>query len=285
MENMDVTVICPVYNAEEYIEKLDTSLKEQKDVNIMKIKYVLTESKDKSEEILKKIGADYSKIKKEEFSHSLSRENEALKARTSVIVFITQDVIADNEFWISNLVKPIFSGQADACYSRQLCDNNTIEKYTREFNYGVKSFTVTKDDISKRGLKTFFFSDASSAVRTDVFKTLNGYDNKKLPINEDMYLAYKLIMNGYKIRYCANSVVHHSHVFSLKEYYDRYKLTGMFFKQNSYINKFGTTKAGGGMAKYILKSAVKEGNWKVLAKFIPNMCARFIGMKVGELHG
>ena len=48
---------------------------------------------------------------------------------------------------------------------------------------------------------TFFFSDAASAIKTDVYKKLNGYDGKDLLTNEDMYLAYKLINNGYRISY------------------------------------------------------------------------------------
>ena len=283
MKNMDVTVICPLYNAEKYIRNLDESLKKQKDVEIKQIKYVLTESKDDTKKILDEIGANYRVIKKEEFSHSLSREKDAMNAKTTVIVFVTQDVIAHNEYWIKELVKPIFDGEAEACYSRQLCDNNNIEKYTREHNYKDYSFVVSEKDVATKGLKTFFFSDASSAIKTEVFKKLNGYDNKDLPICEDMYIAHKLITNGYRIKYCAESVVHHSHEFTLKEYYDRYKLTGQFFKQNSYLDKYGTNKSGGGMAVYILKRALQEKNWKVLLNYIPNMAVRFIGMKVGKL--
>ncbi len=50
---------------------------------------------------------------------------------------------------------------------------------------------VSKKDINKYGLLTFFYSDASSAVKTSVYKELNGYDNKRLLINEDMYFAEK----------------------------------------------------------------------------------------------
>ena len=111
---------------------------------------------------------------------------------------------------------------------------------------------------------------------------MNGYDNKDLPISEDMYVAYKIIQNGYRIKYCAKSEVVHYHNFSLKEQYDRYRLTGKFFKQNSYLDNYGTNKSGGGLAKYILKRAIEEKNIKVLLNFIPNMAARFIGMKVGK---
>ena len=99
-----------------------------------------------------------------------------------------------------------------------------------------------------------------------------------------MYIAYKLIQNDYKIKYCAESEVIHSHDFKLKELYSRYKLTGQFFKQNNYLDNYGTTSTGGGLAKYILKRAFQDKNIKVIIKFVPNMAARFIGMKVGK-HG
>lgn len=278
---MNIDIICPLYNAEKDIEGLHKSLLKQKNVQINKIKYVLTESKDNTEEILKKSNINYKKIKKEEFSHGLTREIEAFESNADIIVFVTQDVIIEKEDWLFNLTKDIISGEVDACYSRQICTNNTIEKYTRECNYPKESKIVSKDDIEKLGLKTFFFSDAASAIKRETFVKLNGYDHKKLVINEDMYIAYKLITNGYKIKYCADSEVIHSHVFTLKQYYNRYKDTGKFFKENSYLNNYKVNQAGGSMAKYVLKRAWQDKNWSVLIRFVPNMVARFIGMKVG----
>ena len=89
-------------------------------------------------------------------------------------------------------------------------------------------------------------------------------------------------MNGYKIKYCAESKVIHSHKFTLKQYYNRYKDTGKFFKQNKYIDNFGTNKAGGGMAKYILKRAIQDKNWKVILQFFPNVVVRYLGMQIGK---
>ena len=98
-----------------------------------------------------------------------------------------------------------------------------------------------------------------------------------------MYIAYKLITNGYKIKYCADSEVVHSHKFTLKQQYKRYYDTGKFFEQNEYLNKYKVNKSGGKLAVYVLKRAWQEKNWKVLFNFIPNMMARFIGMKVGKM--
>lgn len=277
-----VDIICPLYNGSSYIENLYYSIKKQKNVEIDNILFILTDTQDNSEKILKKLKANYEKIEKKAFSHSLTREKYALKSKADIIVFITQDVIIRNDDWLYELVNPIINNEADASFSRQLCNNNSIEKYTRELNYPEKSYINTKEDIEKKGLRTFFFSDASSAVYKNVFKEINGYDHKNLPISEDMYLAYKLIMNNYRIKYCSKSVVIHSHKFTLKQVYNRYKLTGKFFKENSYLDKFGTNKSGGGMAKYILKRAIQDKNIKVLFRYPFDMLARFIGMKVGK---
>jgi len=280
---MKIDIICPLYNAEKYILELNKNILKQKKVDISNVKYLLTESSDKTEEILKQNNLKYKLIKKENFSHSLVRENAVFDSKADIVVFITQDIIIEKDNWLYELVNPIFKGEAQACFSRQLCNDNSMEKYTREKNYPNKSRIVSKKDIDELGLNAFFFSDASSAIKRDVFIELNGYDNKDLPTNEDMYIAYKLIQNGYKIKYCSKSEVIHYHNFSLKEQYKRYKLTGKFFKQNNYLTNYGINKSGGGLAKYILKRAIQDKNIKVLIEFIPNMAARFIGMKVGKL--
>ena len=45
-----IDIICPLYNAEEYIDSLHKSLLKQENVIINKIRYVLTESSDKTED-------------------------------------------------------------------------------------------------------------------------------------------------------------------------------------------------------------------------------------------
>lgn len=278
---MNVEIICPLYNAEKYIKELDISFKKQKNVELEKISYIYTESDDKTKEILDEIGATYSVLKKEEFSHSLSRENIAMKSDAGILVFVTQDVEIRNDNWLYELINPIKDGEAEATFSRQLTKYNNIEKYTREKNYPNNSYIVSKSDINKMGLRAFFFSDASAAIKTEIFKSLNGYDNKRLPISEDMYIAYKIIMNGFRIKYCADSIVYHSHQFTLKQLYLRYYDTGVFMGQNDYLDKYNTNKVGGGLAVYIFKRAIHEKNLKVLLRFFPDMIARFIGMKIG----
>ena len=281
---MVVDIICPLYNAEKYIENLHKSFEMQENVEIRNIRYIITKGNDNTEEKVKKLKCIYKIIEPKDFSHSLTREKEAFESDADIIVFVTQDIIIEKKDWLEKLIKPIENNEAEACYSRQICANNSMEKYTREKNYPEESNIVSKDDIKKLGLRAFFFSDASSAIKKDIFVELNGYDSKDMPISEDMYIAYKLITSGYRIKYCAESEVIHSHDFTLKQQYKRYYDTGKFFKQNAYLNNYKVNSTGGKLAIYILKRAIEEKNWKVIIKWMPNMGARFIGMKMGKLN-
>ena len=56
---MKISIICPIYNAENYIEDLYFNINRQKDVYIEEINFILTESKDNTKDKLKKIGCTY----------------------------------------------------------------------------------------------------------------------------------------------------------------------------------------------------------------------------------
>ena len=59
-----IEVICPLYNAEKYIDSLHKSVMMQENVNLIGIHYILTESNDKTEEFLKSNNCTYDKITK-----------------------------------------------------------------------------------------------------------------------------------------------------------------------------------------------------------------------------
>lgn len=281
---MMISIICPLYNAEKYIVELHKKIQQQEVEWEIEELYVLTESNDSTEDLLKEKKINYFKINKEEFSHSKTREMMSHKASGDVIVFISQDIIIKNNYWLKNLVNPIICGECEASFSRQICTNNTIEKYIREKNYPTESRIVSKSDIEKLGLITFFYSDASSAVNTSVYRELNGYDGKDLIINEDMYFAHKLIHKGYRIKYCSDSEVYHSHIFTLEQLFNRYFDTGVFLKENSYFLYYKTNESGLVLLNYVIKASLKEGNIKVLVNTIPNFATRFMGSFLGKKY-
>lgn len=277
---MKISIICPLYNAENYIEDLYFSIKKQKDVCIEEIKFILTESSDNTEDKLKNLQCNYKKISKQEFSHSLVRERAAFEAKGEILVFITQDIKIVDEYWLYHLTKDIITGKCEAAFSRQIgYEEHKVERYTREINYPAEKRIVSKDDIDRLGLMTFFFSDASSSISKDIFIKLNGYDNKNLPTNEDMYFAYKLIMNGYRIEYAADSKIIHSHDLSFKETLKRYGDIGKFFDENKYLTEYSAGERGLTVLKYIVTRSIEDKKPLIIIDAIINFAARFIGMK------
>ena len=277
---MKISIICPLYNAEDYIEDLYLNIKKQKDVCIEEIKFILTESSDNTEGKLKDLKCNYKKISKQEFSHSLVREKAAFEAKGEIIVFITQDIKIVDEYWLYHLTKDIIDGKCEAAFSRQIgYEEHKVERYTREINYPSEKRIVSKEDIDRLGLMTFFFSDASSAISKNIFIKLNGYDNKNLPTNEDMYFAYKLIMNGYRIEYAADSKIIHSHDLSFKETLKRYGDIGKFFDENQYLKEYSAGERGFTVLKYIAKRSIEDKKPLIIVDAIINFGARFIGMK------
>lgn len=272
---MNISIICPLYNAEAYIEDLYEKIQQQENVNIVEIKFILTDSSDNTEKKLINNNINYKKIDKSSFSHSIIREREALEAIGEIIVFITQDIKISNKLWLYNLVEGIENGECEASFSRQIAyGNHTIEKYTREINYPKESRVVAKKDVERLGLMAFFFSDASSAILKKTFIDLNGYDGKNLSTNEDMYFAYKLIMNNYKIKYASDSEVIHSHELTFKETFCRYKDIGIFFRENDYLNQFGTNERGFDVLFYILRRIVEEKRVFLIPKIFLNFLDR-----------
>lgn len=282
---MTIEIICPLYNAKKYMDDLQKSLEMQKNVNIQKIKYIVTDTGDNIENELSKLNCEFEVIKKDEFSHSLTREKAAFSSKADLLVFISQDIKIVNDNWLFELTKPIENNEVDATYSKQICiDKTSIEYYTRQKNYPKESKIKTKEDIEKIGMNAFFFSDAASCIKRDVFVKLNGYDNKNLPTNEDMYIAYKLLMNGYKIKYVAESEVIHSHKFTFNQTFNRYKSYGKFLKMEPEVN-IKSVNAGSSLAKFIIIQSIKDKNLAVIFKFFPDMLARYVGMKEGMKSG
>lgn len=281
---MDISIICPIYNGSRYIERLHESLVNQKEINSFEIRYILTESSDNSKEILDKLSAKYTVVTKDEFSHSLTREKEAYKANGDIIVFITQDIIINDTRWLYKLTKDIKNGICDAAFSRQICENNTIERYTRMKNYPEKSRIVSKEDLKTLGIMTYFYSDAAASIKKDTFVKLNGYDGKVLLTNEDMYISYKLINNGYKIKYCADAEVIHSHKYTYKALFKRYFDQGVFLKQHEYIANSGANSSAIELVKFVAINSLKEKNFRAFFDIIPNFAVRFIANKLGHRY-
>lgn len=282
-----IDLVCPVYKNAVEVNRFFNSLKTQKNIEIKRIVTPLTLTRDERTDneirsILTRENAVIFEMQGKDFSHSLTREK-AIKEYCSekTVVLTSQDVVFKNENSIFNLVSCL-SDEVVYCYGRQICEKKSIERYVREKNYPKNSFTVDKSMVDKMQLMAFFSSDAFSCLNREIFLKLGGYNGYDVMMNEDQLYSKILLDAGYKKTYCADAMVIHSHKYTLKQLYSRYYETGKFYNKVKIFNEYKSTQSGLKLALYVLKKALLHFNIPVLLRWLPDMTARYLGMKKGK---
>jgi rhamnosyltransferase len=163
-------------------------------------------------------------------------------------------------------------------------DANPLALHARLFNYADNSSIKSKDDIPELGLKVAFMSNSFAAYRVDIYKKIGGFPSDTI-LAEDMFLASKMILSGYKVAYCAEAVVRHSHNYTPFEEFRRYFDTGVFHSCEPWIQECLGGASGEGFRfikseiKYLLRNAP---SWIPRALFTTG--CKLIGYKFGKIH-
>ena len=280
---MKIDVVCPLYEAATVIDGFLARLNAQTGVEIEKIVFPVTVCKDSNETVekLKAANCAYFLVEKEAFSHSLTREKAINEyCESDIVIMISQDVILENDDALEKLASAVNEEVAYA-YGRQICKKKNIEHYIRNKNYGAESHVIGQEDVATLQLSAFFASDAFAAYYRPTFLSLGGY-GAHMMMSEDMFYAKKVIDAGYKKAYVAEAVAEHAHRYSFKQLYNRYFQTGVWFAEHPEFDEYKATNTGLSLALYVFKKALLSFNIPVLVRFIPDMLARFLGMKKGK---
>lgn len=231
---ISVDVIVPVYRPGEKFTRLLKMLSVQT-VPVGKLILINTEETlwtEEAEALIKALSAADNAlgtialfhIKKAEFDHAATRRFGVSQSDAEVFVCMTDDAVPENEELLARLLEGLCGtdaektcagsdgGTAALSYARQLADKDCreAERFTRRFNYPEHSFTKGKEDLPRLGIKTYFASNVCCAYRRGVYDSLGGFCENAI-FNEDMLYAEKVISAGYRIAYCAEARVVHSH--------------------------------------------------------------------------
>jgi len=282
---MKVSVIIPTRNGGRFLGPLFKTLREQT-FRPDQILVVDCSSDDDTSIICKAFGADLIQIDAKTFDHGGTRNFAASKAIGDIMVFMTQDALFENNECLKNLISPLRDPVVAASYGRQIPkeDANPVEVFARSFNYPPTEVIKGIDDLPKLGVKTFFFSNACSAINKRPYEEIGGFPERTI-MNEDMFLAARLIMKGYKIAYQPNAIVYHSHNYPLTTQFRRYFDIGVFFGTNRWIKDVARSEREG--IRYLKEeirflTANEQKGWIPYA--LADTTIRFLGYKAGLLE-
>ena len=176
-----ISVIIPTLNAADYIEGLLDGLLAQTYIPD-EILLVDSSSEDDTLKIASQYPVKTITISKKDFDHGGTRNLGVRHTNGDVIVFLTQDAIPTNKYFIERLIAPLESPLIAASHGRHIPkkEANPIERFSRAFNYPEIPLLKNKVSLDKIGIKAFFFSDVCSAIRR---KEFNIVDRKSTRLN------------------------------------------------------------------------------------------------------
>lgn len=280
IEEIPVSVVIPTYNAGIKFKNVAEMILKQR-ANIKKVFVIDSTSTDQTVNIADKYGFEVELIPKKNFGHGKTRQYALEKIDTEIVVFMTQDALLFDEFSIKRLVNCLISdNNIAAVFGRQIPYKNVnlYEKIFREYNYPNISFINNFDDINKSEIKAVFFSNTFSAYKRTLLLKIGGFPTN-INFGEDMYVAAKFLINGYKTAYCAEAKVYHSHNYSLLDEYERGKKIGEFQKNNTWIlEKFGKPERRGlNLLTYIIKK-----NNLLIINAVVRCSVKYLGYIIGK---
>ncbi|MFQ5405851.1 MAG: glycosyltransferase [Candidatus Micrarchaeia archaeon] len=213
-----ISVIIPTKNAGPSFEGLLSRLRFYKAV--FEIIVVDSGSVDSTLHVARKHFCKIIQISPRSFSHGLVRNLGALKAKGSILVFLTQDALPVNDDWLSELVAPLGQKVVAGAFSRQIPFKRTNP--SESFFLSVKYPKASRTNFPSKtpSSREVFFSNASSAIKKSVWKKIRF--SKVLVSSEDQFWAKKVLTSGFQTRYVASSKVFHSHDFGLLGVFKRY---------------------------------------------------------------
>ena len=207
-----------------------------------------SQSTDSYPEQAVRYGFAFHRIRREEFGHGKTRQLAVeFLTGSEIIIFMTQDAILEKPDSLANLIKGLESPEVGAVYGRQLPRKGAspIEAHARLFNYPDRTRVKSLEDIQKLGIKTPFFSNSFSAYKKNALTDMGGFP-LHLNFGEDVFVAARMILKGWKIAYVADAAVYHSHRYSYREEWRRYLQVGQFYGGEAWIVKsFGNAKGEG----------------------------------------
>lgn len=278
-------IIVPTCNAGPQWALLSESLSRQ-GVLPDQILIVDSSSSDQTRTLARKAGYRVVQIARADFRHGATREMASkLLPGASFLVYLTQDAVPEGDDAIAGLVAVFGDPAVGAAYGRQLPRRaaGAIERHARLFSYPETSDVRTLDSRERLGFKAAFFSNAFAAFRKSALTEVGGFPQGAI-VSEEVTVAARMLLAGWKTVYQAEARVFHSHHLTIRQESARYFDIGVHHGREQWLlDAFGGAGGEGrafvaSQMRYLLKhqpSQIPVGLLRNLSK----LCSYQLGRR------
>jgi GT2 family glycosyltransferase len=244
-------------------------------------------STDGSDRVASESGFELERIDPLTFNHGGTRQMavERFCGGREYAVFLTHDAVLEGPEALVALLAAFADPAVGVAYGRQLPHRGAgpFESHMALFNYGAVGETRSLEDAARLGIKAAYISNSFGAYRLAALRSCGGFPSH-LILGEDTCVAVKMLMAGWKIRYCADARVRHSHDYTILEETQRYFDFGVLHAQlPDLMRHFGAAEGEG--ARFVaseLGYIAANSPWRLPMVPIRNV-AKYAGYRLGRM--
>jgi len=206
-------------------------------------------STDGSDRVALEHGFELHRIPVSTFNHGRTRQEavEQFCGGREFAVFLTQDAVVENRESLTRLLAAFTDENVAAAYGRQLPHRGArpFEAHAALFNYKPSSESRSLAQLGQFGHKGAFLSNSFAAYRIVRLNEVGGFPHHVI-LGEDTYIATRLLLAGWRVNYCADACVRHSHDYSIRQDMQRYFDFGVMHAQMpELLRTFGAPEGEG----------------------------------------
>ncbi len=220
-ERADVSIVVPTLNGGRYLYRLLKTVFSQRYNGDIEVVIIDSGSTDRTLEIAREF-PDTRVYPIDNFSHGRARNLGVSYAQNDCLVFMAQDALPANDMWLTNLVKELDTEEIGAAFSRQVpyADATPMETFFIRRHFPRWRMVRQSPRGGNCPLSAIFFSNVSAITTRSIIEKFP-FD-EEIIMSEDQLFAKNVLEAGYRTVYTPESVVHHSHRYSLRTVFRRY---------------------------------------------------------------
>jgi rhamnosyltransferase len=282
-----ISVVIPVKNGGERIRRCLEAIRAQVIADEVEIIAVDSGSTDGTQTLVRSFGGLVEEIEARDFNHGETRNLGARLAQGEIVVFTVDDALPVGTDWLEQLVAPLRKkGELAGTYARQVAydDAPAHQHFYIDYRYGAEPRLQRASGPQDLTVSNVLFSNVSSAVKRSLL--LEFPFASDIVIAEDLEWSARVLLAGHAIAYVPDSVVRHSHAYTLLDAVKRYFDQGAA-AERSYMSGEASP---GRVRREGLTLVRQELAWlwqnerSAIPYALAHEIARFVGFQLGVHH-
>ena len=283
-----ITVVIPVKDGGEDLMRCLDGVAAQRVDEEVEVVVVDSGSTDASVDHARAAGAVVTEIDPAEFGHGRTRNLGVQIARGELLVFTSQDAVANDERWLAGLAAAARSGaEVAGAYGRQLPhhDARPPERFFLDFMYGPEPRVQRLRDGEELTFETTLFSNVNAAIPRWALERFPFRDD--LTMSEDQEWSRRALRAGFSLVYEPEAGVRHSHAYTVRSAFRRFFDSGVS-AEHAYVegdaSRAALRRAGTRYAREELAWLWQSGQRRWIPYTAVYELGKFAGLQLGLRH-